>query len=159
MMALEALSSNSSWKIPLQTIFLNFLGMLLKLLRNCHSSTSNTENFNKLWDNFSSQVEGAEDSQAYFHLIFCRNTDTDTCLCKAIYLKQVRENSGICRKELTFLNDATRTNHRLFFLLCSIWPCLAVQPHLFCFLASCQRKGETCRRGMSCPSFPSQQGH
>lgn len=86
-MALEALSSNCSWKIPLQTIFLNSLGMLLKLLRNCHSSASNTENFNKLWDNFSSQVEGAEDSQAYFHLLFCRNTDTDPRLCKAVHLK------------------------------------------------------------------------
>lgn len=139
-MALEAISSNSSWKIPLRTIFLNSLGMLLKLLRNCHSSASNTKNSNKLWDNFSSQVEGAADSQTYFHLLFCRNTDTDSRLCKAIYLKQVQEDSGTCRKELTLLNDAKRTNRRLLFCYAPFGSILLYSHTCFAFLPAAKGK-------------------
>lgn len=76
--------------------------MLLKLLRNFHSSASNIKNLNKLRDNFSSQVESAEDSQAYFHLLFCRNTDIDPRLCRAIYLKPVQRALGHVGKNKLF---------------------------------------------------------
>lgn len=48
-----------------QTTLLNSSGMLLNLLRGCHSSASSTESFNKPCDRFPPQAEGAEDSQAY----------------------------------------------------------------------------------------------
>lgn len=54
--------------------------MLLKLLRNFHSSASNIKNLNKLWDNFSSQVESAEDSQAIF-ISFSVGIQTLTRVC------------------------------------------------------------------------------
>lgn len=98
MLALQAVSSNSSCELPLLTIFPDSIGMLLKLLSNFGHLHPILRTLTSRGIFFSPQQR----EERIFRHIFLSfsvemKTDIDLHLCKAIYLKQIQKDFAKCR--------------------------------------------------------------